>query len=144
MSGAEKTDYVSVLSSDFDVVSEVGFKDSARSGELSPADWVSCIRADLEAGASLVLTEARESGRSGICTPDGRPRQDVVDAILGSGLNVRRLVFEAPTRDLQAYFVRRVGVDVNLANVAMADIVGLETLRLGLRAETLMEGAEIA
>jgi phosphosulfolactate synthase len=144
MSGVEKTDYVAVLSSDFDVVSEVGFKDSARSGELSPADWVRCMRADLDAGASLVLTEARESGRSGICTPDGRPRRDVVDAILGSGLNVRRLVFEAPTRDLQAYFVRRVGVDVNLANVAMADIVGLETLRLGLRADTLLEGSEIA
>jgi len=144
MSGVEKTDYVAALSSDFDVVSEVGFKDPARSGELSPADWVRCIRADLEAGASLVLTEARESGRSGICTPDGRPRQDVVDAILGSGLNVRRLVFEAPTRDLQAYFVRRVGVDVNLANDAMANIVGLETLRLGLRADTLLEGTEIA
>jgi phosphosulfolactate synthase len=144
MSGPEKTACVAALGTDFEVISEVGFKDSGRSGELGPADWVACIRDDLEAGASLVLTEARESGRSGICTPDGRPRQDVVEAILGSGLPVRRIVFEAPTKDLQAYFVRRVGPEVNLGNVAMADVVGLETLRLGLRADTLLEGLEIA
>jgi phosphosulfolactate synthase len=144
MTGPEKTFRVATLSSDFSVISEVGFKDPGRSGELTPADWVGCIRDDLEAGASLVLTEARESGRSGICTRDGRPRQEVVDAILHSGLDVRRIVFEAPTKDLQTYFVRRVGPEVNLANVAMADVVGLETLRLGLRADTLLEGLEIA
>jgi len=144
MSAAEKTACVAALSGDFEVVSEVGFKDVARSGELAPADWVRCIRDDLDAGASLVLTEARESGRSGICTPDGRPRVEVIDAILGCDVDVRRIVFEAPTKELQTYFVRRVGMDVNLANVAMADIVGLETLRLGLRADTLVEGLEIA
>jgi len=144
MSGSEKATCVAALSADFSVISEVGFKDPDRSGELTPADWVGCIGNDLEAGASLVLTEARESGRSGICTLDGRPRQQVVDAILDSALDVRRIVFEAPTKDLQTYFVRRVGPEVNLANVAMADVVGLETLRLGLRADTLLEGLDIA
>jgi phosphosulfolactate synthase len=144
MSRTEKTARVAALCADFSVISEVGFKDPGRSGELTPADWVGCIRDDVEAGASLVLTEARESGRSGICTRDGRPRHEVVDAILASELDVRRIVFEAPTKDLQTYFVRRVGPEVNLANVAMADVVGLETLRLGLRADTLLEGLEIA
>jgi phosphosulfolactate synthase len=144
MSGPEKTACVAALRGDFAVISEVGFKDASRSGELEPADWVAGIREDLAAGATLVLTEARESGRSGICTPDGRPRQEVVEAIIGSELDVRRIVFEAPTKDLQTYFVRRLGPDVNLGNVAMADIVGLETLRLGLRADTLLEGSEIA
>jgi phosphosulfolactate synthase len=144
MSGPVKSARVAALSSDFSVISEVGFKDPGRSGELTPAEWVECIRDDLEAGASLVLTEARESGRSGICTREGRPRHDVVDAILDSGVDVRQIVFEAPTKDLQTYFVRRVGPEVNLANVAMADVVGLETLRLGLRADTLLEGLEIA
>jgi phosphosulfolactate synthase len=144
MSAIEKSAFVAALRGDFDVVSEVGFKDAARSGELAPADWVASIRADLDAGASLVLTEARESGRAGICTPDGRPRQEVVDAVLGSGLDVRRLVFEAPTNELQTYFVRRLGPNVNLGNVAMADVVGLETLRLGLRADTLLEGPPLA
>jgi phosphosulfolactate synthase len=144
MSSAEKTACIAALRSDFDVISEVGFKDAGRWDELTPAGWVGCIRDDLEAGASLVVTEARESGRSGICTPDGRPRQDVVEAILHSGLDVRRIVFEAPTKDLQTYFVRRVGPEVNVGNVAMADVVGLETLRLGLRADTLLEGSELA
>jgi phosphosulfolactate synthase len=144
MPGDEKAAYVASLRSDFDVISEVGFKDAARSGELAPGDWVAGIREDLEAGASLVLTEARENGRSGICTPDGRPRQEVVDAILGSGLDVKKVVFEAPTKELQTYFVRRLGPDANLGNVAMADIVSLETLRLGLRADTLLEGTSLA
>jgi phosphosulfolactate synthase len=144
MSGAEKTACVAALRSDFAVISEVGFKDAGRSGELRPADWVDGIRDDLAAGASLVLTEARESGRSGLCTPDGRPRQEAVEAIIDSGLDVRRVVFEAPTKDLQTYFVRRLGPEVNLGNVAMHDVVGLETLRLGLRADTLLEGSEIA
>jgi len=144
MSSAVKTGCIVALGSDFEVVSEVGFKDPGRSEELTPAAWVGSIREDLEAGASLVLTEARESGRSGICTPEGRPRREVVDAILSSGLDVTRLVFEAPTRDLQAYFVRRVGHDVNLGNVAMTEVVGLETLRLGLRADTLLEASHIA
>ena len=144
MSGAEKTACIAELRSDFDVLSEVGFKDAGRSGELTPADWVGCIRDDLEAGASLVVTEARESGRSGICTPDGRPRQDVVDAILGSDVDVRKIVFEAPTKDLQTYFIRRAGPEVNLGNVAMADVIPLETLRLGLRADTLLASLEAA
>jgi len=144
MTGPEKTACVAALRGDFAVISEVGFKDAGRSGELGPAEWVAGIRDDLTAGASLVLTEARESGRSGICTPDGRPRQEVVEAIIDSGLDVRSVVFEAPTKDLQTYFVRRLGPDVNLGNVAMADIVGVETLRLGLRADTLLEGSEIA
>src|SRR5262249_36406990 len=121
MSNAVKTASIVALRSDFEIVSEVGYKDPGRSGELSPDGWVASIREDLEAGASLVMTEARESGRSGICTPDGRPRRDVVDAIVGSGLDVTRIVFEAPTRDLQAYFVRRVGPEVNLGNVALSD-----------------------
>jgi len=140
LSNREKAAHIAELSRDFAVVSEVGFKDGARSRELGPAEWTEWVAEDLSAGASLVLTEARESGRSGICTRDGRPRREVVDAILDSGLDVGLIVFEAPTRDLQTYFVRRVGPQVNLANVAMADVVGLETLRLGLRADTLLEG----
>jgi len=110
------------LRSDFEVISEVGFKDSGRSGELTPADWVECIREDLEA-APAGADRGRESGRSGICTPDGRPRQDAVEAILGlrpgpcGGSSSRR-----PRRTCKAYFVRRVGPEVNVGNVAMADV----------------------
>ncbi|MDT7741289.1 MAG: phosphosulfolactate synthase, partial [Actinomycetota bacterium] len=75
-------------------------------------------------------------GRSGFCTPEGEARQDVLGALDASGIDRDRLLFEAPTRDLQVALLRRYGVGVNLGNVALTDVVGLETLRLGLRADT--------
>lgn len=143
LANRQKTAYVRTLCADFDVVSEVGFKDAGRWRELTAPQWVECIREDLDAGASLVLTESRESGKAGLCSPDGQPRHEVVQAIL-AGVDVRRVVFEAPNKDLQTYFVQRVGPAVNLGNVAMADVVGVETLRLGLRADTLLEELEVA
>jgi phosphosulfolactate synthase len=134
----EKARYVEKLSAEFTVFSEVGLKDSARSEAQTADDWVRYIRQDFEAGASLVVTEARESGRSGICHPDGGLRKEVVEAILKVGSDVERLVFEAPTKDLQTWFVRRVGPNVNLANIAPGDVLALETLRLGLRSDTLL------
>ena len=84
MSNHDKADYIRRCSDEFTVLSEVGFKDPGRSAELTP-EWVEAIHIDLDAGASLVITEARESGKSGICRPDGTPRQELVDAILGAG-----------------------------------------------------------
>ena len=137
LSNEEKASYVAKLSGEFTVFSEVGLKDTARSERMEAWDWVEYIRQDLDAGASLVIAEARESGRSGICHPDGKLRSDVLDAILGSGIDVDRLMFEAPTKDLQAAFIRRIGPNVNLGNVAPGDVIGVETLRLGLRSDTL-------
>jgi phosphosulfolactate synthase len=137
LSNEEKARYVSKLAGEFVVFSEVGLKDTARSERMGTWDWVEYIRQDLEAGASLVIAEARESGRSGICHADGKLRSDVLDAILGSGADVDRLLFEAPTKDLQASFIRRIGPNVNLGNVAPGDVIGVETLRLGLRSDTL-------
>ncbi|ADP83938.1 phosphosulfolactate synthase [Pseudofrankia inefficax] len=135
----EKDDYISRLADDFTVLSEVGFKDGERSERLSPSRWVEYIRADLDAGADLVITEARESGRSGICRPDGRLRFGLIEDILEAGLPTDQLLFEAPTKELQTYFVRRVGTDVNLGNIAPTEVIALETLRLGLRSDTLLD-----
>ncbi len=132
-----KAGYVNLLAGEFAVFSEVGFKDPARSAELSPADWVDAIREDLAAGASLVVTETRESGKAGIATPDGKLRRDVMDAVLAE-VDPASLMFEAPTKDLQVELIQSVGPDVNLGNIAAHDILGLETLRLGLRGDTLM------
>jgi phosphosulfolactate synthase len=144
LSNTEKARWISALAGEFEVLSEVGFKDPCRSAELEPAEWARCIREDLDAGSRLVITESRESGKSGICTPDGKPREDVVTALLSSSLDPARIVFEAPTKDLQTYFIRRIGPVVNLGNVAVADVIPLETLRLGLRADTLLEGMAFA
>jgi phosphosulfolactate synthase len=137
LSNAEKAGYVRKLAGDFTVVSEVGFKDSDRSEQLPPSAWVEYIHQDLDAGASLVTLEARESGRSGICRPDGALRYGLVEDVLTSGISQQSLMFEAPNTGLQSHMIRRIGPDVNLGNVSAHDVIGLETLRLGLRADTL-------
>jgi phosphosulfolactate synthase len=137
LSNTEKASYISKLASDFAVVSEVGFKDPIRSEQLPPSAWISYIREDLEAGAKLVTLEARESGKSGICRPDGALRFGLIEDVLSSGIDQHQLLFEAPTTALQAHFVTRLGSDVNLGNVPAHGVISLETLRLGLRADTL-------
>jgi phosphosulfolactate synthase len=137
LSNSEKASYIRKLADDFTIVSEVGFKDPARSGQLPPSMWVEYIREDLEAGASLVTLEARESGRSGICRPDGALKSGLIEDVLASGIGQESLLFEAPTTALQAYFITRLGPGVNLGNSPAPGIIGLETLRLGLRADTL-------
>jgi phosphosulfolactate synthase len=137
LSNSEKASYICKLASDFTVVSEVGFKDPVRSEQLPPSAWIGYIREDLEAGAKLVTLEARESGKSGICRPDGALRFGLIEDVLSSGIDQRQLLFEAPTTALQAHFVTRLGPDVNLGNVPAQGVISLETLRLGLRADTL-------
>lgn len=136
LSNSEKSAYIGKLSDEFSVLSEVGFKDSRRSEELEAGRWVDYVQEDLAAGATLVTTESRESGRSGTCRPDGQLRVDLIEELLGA-VGPEDLMFEAPNTALQAYFVCRVGPDVNLGNIAPSDVVALETLRLGLRADTL-------
>jgi phosphosulfolactate synthase len=137
LSNSEKAGYIRKLSDDFRVISEVGFKDAERSENLPPSLWIECTHEDLDAGACLVTLEARESGKSGICRPDGQLRFGLIEELLASGLRRQDLLFEAPSVELQNYFVKRVGSDVNLGNVAATAILGLETIRLGLRADTL-------
>jgi phosphosulfolactate synthase len=137
LSGMEKVGYIRKLADDFQVISEVGFKDAERSERLAPGRWIESVHDDLDAGAFLVTLEARESGRSGICRPNGELRFGLIEEILASDVPVDRLLFEAPSTELQCYFVKRVGSDVNLGNIPATAILGLETIRLGLRSDTL-------
>lgn len=137
LSAMEKVGYITKLADDFRVVSEVGFKDSDRSERFAPTRWIEDIHDDLDAGAFLVTLEARESGRSGICRPNGELRFGLIEEILASDVRPERLLFEAPSTELQCYFVRRVGTDVNLGNIPSTALLGLETIRLGLRSDTL-------
>ena len=136
LSNRAKAAYIRRCSTEFPVVSEVGSKDDDRSAAFSSAMWIDAIEEDLDAGARLVITEARESGRSGICRADGELRFGVIEDILAAGIDPDDLLFEAPNKTLQAWFVTRVGANVNLGNVAPADVIGVETLRLGLRSDT--------
>lgn len=125
---------IKAASERFEVLAEVGRKDPA--AVLSPQEWCDQAEADVRAGARWVVTEGRESGTVGLFTDDGRARTDVVDAIV-SAIGLRRVLFEAPQRGQQAWLIRRYGADVNLGNISAGDALSVETLRLGLRADTL-------
>jgi phosphosulfolactate synthase len=130
----EKYELIRKATASFTVLSEVGNKSAT---ELMPCvDWSDEVAGDLAAGARWVLTEGRESGTVGIYDPKGAVREDVVDAVLEAG-GVDQVVFEAPRKDQQVWFIQRFGPDVNLANIPVTEVLGLETLRLGLRADTL-------
>ena len=144
MSSADKARYISRCAEEFTVVSEVGYKDPDRSSGLTAPQLVHAVRSDLRAGASYIVTEARESGRSGICRPDGTPREELIEAIVASGVEPDRFIFEAPTKELQAHFVKLFGPNVNLGNIALTDVVAAETLRVGLRSDTLMHFEEVS
>jgi phosphosulfolactate synthase len=139
LSHEEKAAYVEKLAADFRVVAEVGFKDNVQSENFPPKKWIQAIRRDLDAGAYLVTLETRESGKGGICRPNGELRYGLIEEILDSGIEANQLMFEAPTNELQGYFVKRVGTNVNLGNIASDAVVSCETIRLGLRSETLLE-----
>lgn len=132
----EKAVYIKRYAGDYEVFSEVGYKDTERSQELHPAKWVEYIEQDLAAGATRVIAEARESGTSGICRADGEVRFGLISEI-GAMVDVDKLVFEAPNKSLQVYFIKKFGPNVNLANISFGDVIGLETLRNGLRGDTL-------
>lgn len=132
----EKAGFIKDFSNDFNVLSEIGSKDSSTSSMMLSSHWVEYIQEDLDAGATKVITEARESGTSGICHGNGDIRLDILEQIYASGIDLNKLIFEAPNKTMQAFFIRSVGQNVNLANIPFLDSIALETLRLGLRSDT--------
>jgi phosphosulfolactate synthase len=118
----------------FTVFSEVGSKDATKI--MAPYRWVEQIRAELGAGAWKVIAEARETGTAGIFRPDGEVRMGLIDEIVHE-IDAGSLLFEAPRKDQQVWFLRRFGPEVNLGNIAPEDVLSLETLRLGLRSDTI-------
>ena len=138
----EKTDLINRLSGEFTVLSEVGSKDMDHI--MPPYRWVEMIRAELKAGSARVLCEARASGTVGLFRPNGEVREGLVDEIVDM-VGKQQVVFEAPRKAQQVWFLRHLGPNVNLANISPAEVLPLETLRLGLRADTLFDfyrGAE--
>jgi len=131
-----KLDLIAEFAGDFTVLSEVGSKDAEIN--YAPYLWVQWIKEELEAGAWKVITEGRETGTAGIFRPTGEMRTGLVDEIAHE-IDVDDVLFEAPTKASQAWFVRQFGPEVNLGNIPPEEVIPLETLRLGLRADTLRE-----
>jgi phosphosulfolactate synthase len=138
MTAIRKHALVRELAADFVVLAETGAKEG--NYPPTPALWAQEMDRDLDAGASWVIAEGRESGTVGIYDADHGVRQDLVEVILAS-VPPDRVIFEAPAKSQQVWFVRQYGPDVNLGNVAPAGVLSLETLRLGLRADTVAVGA---
>ena len=120
----------------FTVVSEVGSKDVEV--VMAPYRWVDLIRSELEAGAWKVIAEGRASGTAGLYRKDGEVRHGLVEEIVAR-IDPEKLLFEAPRTPQQAWFIRTLGPEVNLGNIRWDDVIPLETLRLGLRSDTLID-----
>ncbi len=132
----QKLELIADLAREFTVLSEVGSKDAEV--VFAPYQWVEWIKQELEAGAWKVITEAREGGTAGIFRPTGEIRTGLVDEIVHE-IDPADLIFEAPTKASQAWFVQHFGPEVNLGNIPPDEVIPLETLRLGLRSDTLKE-----
>jgi phosphosulfolactate synthase len=130
----EKLELIGRLAGEFTVYAEVGEKDPA--AILAPYRWVELIRDALAAGAQQVICEGRATGDAGMYRPDGEARTGLIDEIVHH-LETDKLIFEAPQKHQQVWFIQHFGPDVNLGNVLPEDVISLETLRLGLRADTL-------
>lgn len=119
---------------EFTVLSEVGSKDP--DALVAPYRWVRDIKQELEAGADHVILEARESGNAGVFRPNGEVRMGLIEEI-EQDIDPDKLIFEAPLKHQQVWFIEHFGSDVNLGNIGPGDVIALETLRLGLRADTI-------
>ncbi|MDP3468336.1 MAG: phosphosulfolactate synthase [Daejeonella sp.] len=129
----EKCEYIRKLSEQVTVISEVGSKDAAKI--FAPYKWISLMKAEIEAGAWKVIAEARESGNVGLYRDSGEVRQGLVDEIL-TQIPAETIIWEAPQKAQQVWFIKLIGTNINLGNIAPADVIPVETLRLGLRSDT--------
>ncbi len=136
--GELKRKLIAELAKDFTVLSEVGSKDAEHI--MAPYVWVEQIERDLDAGAWKVIAEARESGTAGIYRADGEVRTGLIDEI-AHAIDVEKLLFEAPRKEQQVWFLQQFGAECNLGNIAPEDVLSLETLRLGLRSDTVEDFA---
>jgi phosphosulfolactate synthase len=133
---ADKRELIRRLAKNFIVFSEVGSKDAE--AIMAPYRWVEQIEAELAAGAWKVSAEARDSGNAGIYRPDGEVRMGLIDEIVHA-IDPGSMIFEAPRKEQQVWFLRRLGSECNLGNIPAADVLSLETMRLGLRSDTMVQ-----
>ena len=128
-----KCEYIHTLSKNYTVLSEVGSKESGII--IAPGRWIEMMQTESQAGSFKVIGEARESGNVGIYRPTGKAHVALINKILAK-VQGDKLLWEAPLKSQQVWFIKHFGANVNLGNIAPADLIPLETLRLGLRGDT--------
>jgi len=132
----EKCNYIQTLAKDYTVFSEVGSKEAGVI--IHPNLWISMMHKELECGAWKVIAESRESGTVGIYRPNGNAHVTLINKILNK-IPAEKILWEAPKKSQQAWFIALLGANVNLGNIATDDVIPLETLRLGLRGDTFKQ-----
>jgi phosphosulfolactate synthase len=136
MEEEQKLAVIRRLSRDFKVLSEVGSKDAKV--VIAPYRWVESIKRELDAGAWKVITEGRESGTVGVYSADGEVKSGLIDEIVRD-IPPEHLLFEAPNKMQQTWFIKKFGSNVNLGNIPPEEVIPVETLRLGLRGDTVLD-----
>lgn len=136
MDHSRKLDYISRLAERGKVISEVGSK--KKNVVFSPDEWVAMMKSELKAGSGKVIAEARESGTVGIYNDDGSANNDIICGI-AEHVRLDNVIWEAPLKSQQAWFIKNFGSNVNLGNIAPHEIIPLESLRLGLRSDTFFQ-----
>lgn len=129
----QKCEYIAKLAKHVTVISEVGSKDNTKI--MAPYKWISLMKTELEAGSWRLIAESRESGNVGLYRESGEVRQGLVDEILNEVPN-EKIIWEAPLKAQQVWFIQLLGSNVNLGNISPHEIIALETTRLGLRGDT--------
>lgn len=136
LSDQRKIEIIKKMSRHYNVLSEVGSKNP--NDIIPPYKWVKMIEHELEAGAWKIICEARESGTVGVFRPNGEVRSGLIDEIADQ-ISVEKLIFEAPKKEQQVWFIKKFGSNVNLGNIQPYEVIPVETLRLGLRGDTLFD-----
>ncbi|MEI8202076.1 MAG: phosphosulfolactate synthase [Bacteroidota bacterium] len=131
-----KCDYIALLSKQYQVLSEVGAKETGIM--ITPKKWINMMQAELDAGAIKVIAEARESGNVGIYRPTGSSHTSLISKIITT-IKADNVIWEAPLKSQQIWFIKLLGANVNLGNISPQEIIPLETLRLGMRGDTFFE-----
>lgn len=133
---SRKLDYISKMAKKVTVISEVGSK--KKDVIYSPDEWVAMMKSELDAGSVKVIAEARESGTTGIYNEDGSINHSIISAI-SDHVKLENVIWEAPQKSQQVWFIKHFGANVNLGNIAPNEIIPLESLRCGLRGDTFFQ-----
>ena len=136
ISHTEKCNYISKLNNNFKVLSEVGSKDANKL--IPPYKWIELIQREIDAGSWKVIAEAREGGNVGIYRDSGEVRSDLIEEIL-TKIDNDQIIWESPQKTQQVWFIKLMGSNVNLGNIAYNEVIPLECLRLGLRGDTFFD-----
>ncbi len=135
ISHEEKCGYIQKLSKYGVVLSEVGSKDKDREHITPPYQWIQLMKSELEAGATYMVAEARETGTVGLYRNSGEVREGLVQEIL-TKVPAEKILWEAPQKDQQLYFLTLIGANANLGNIHPAEVIALEAMRVGLRGDS--------